>query len=105
MTKNITYFEIDKLILTPGIQELLRTKGASIYYLHSILERHILNESELDQEDKETNYNSWLKGGMFLSRFNFLDEKIYIVSYIQEPNHIRADRKAEQTTIMLASEY
>lgn len=100
-SKHITYFEIEKVVITAGAKELMIKDNLTTSNLLLLLERHKFNEDDNpSEEDKRANKLATINGGMFLSVYNHLSEKLYIISYF-EPG----TERAEETTILLANEY
>ena len=102
-TKYITYFDIDKIEITPGALELIKKEKITTHEILLLIEKHKFNDDEnIYEEDLKQNVNAIKYGGMFLSLYHIgkSREKIYIISYI-EPEQL----KSLETTILLASEY
>lgn len=100
-SKYITYFEIEKVFITTGAKELMIREKIKTSDLLLLIEKHKFNDDDNpSEEDKRANKQATIQGGMFLSVYNHLSEKLYIISYL-EPGAERA----EETTILLASEY
>lgn len=96
-----TYFEIEKITLTPGAKDLLIRENQTTSDLLLLIERHKLNDSDLkDTEDRKQNYINFNNRGMFLSIFSHLSEKLYIISYFEPYT-----KEPTETTILLAREY
>lgn len=96
-----TYFEIEKVVITPGAKELMIKENLKTSDLLLLLERHKLNDDDNESiEDLRENAKAQHQGGMFLSVYKHLSEKLYIISYL-EPG----TQRAEYTNILLASEY
>lgn len=100
-SKYITYFEIEKVVITPGAKDLMVKEKLKTLDLIVLLEKHKLNEDDNEsEEDKRANKLATINGGMFLSVYNHLSEKLYIISYFKP-----GEEKTEYTNILLASEY
>ena len=96
-----TYFEIEKVVITAGAKELMIKENLKTSDLLLLLERHKFNDDDNESiEDLKANAKAQHQGGMFLSVYKHLSEKLYIISYL-EPGA----EKAEETTILLSSEY
>lgn len=99
--KYTTYFEVGKITLTPGAKDLLIRENQTTSDLLLLIERHKLNDSDIkDLEDRKQNHINFNTGGMFLSTFNHLSEKLYIISYFEPYT-----KEPTETTILLAKEY
>lgn len=100
-TKYTTYFEVNKVNITKGVMELLREEKAKTSDLLLLIERHKFNDDDNPhKEDLKENARALQQGGMFLSVYKNFSKKIYIISYFN-----RYTSEAEETTILLASEY
>lgn len=100
-SKYITYFDIEKVVITAGAKELMIKDNLTTSNLLLLLERHKFNEDDNESiEDLKANKQATITGGMFLSVYKHLSKKLYIISYL-EPG----TERAKETTILLASEY
>lgn len=100
-SKYITYFDIEKVVITPGAKELMIKENLTTSKLLLLLEKHKFNEDDNpNEEDKKANKLATITGGMFLSAYKIGNEKVYIISYI-DPTEV----KSLETTILLATEY
>ena len=91
-------FNLKDLFLTIGIKELLEEEVLNVDVLVSSIARHLNNESEVDEEDRNTNL--WAinnNKGRVLNSYTFKDIKFWIITEL--------DRKYGYTTILLPSEY
>ena len=96
-----TYFEIEKVVITAGAKDLMIKENLKTSDLLVLLERHKFNDDDNESiEDLKENAKVQHQGGMFLSVYKHLSEKLYIISYL-EPG----TQRAEETTILLGSEY
>lgn len=93
-------FKIAQLVMTCGIEALLKENELDFLNIAPLLFRHMDNDSELCQEDLELNVEAIKSNcGRVLSKFNFLGEKIYIITDgLGTENY-------NYTTILLADEY
>lgn len=100
-SRYITYFEIEKVVITAGAKELMIKENFKTSDLLLLLERHKFNDDDNEsEEDKRANKQATITGGMFLSVYKHLSKKLYIISYL-EPG----TERAEYTNILLANEY
>lgn len=100
-SKYITYFEIEKVIITQGAKELMIKENFKTSDLLLLLERHKLNDDDNESiEDLKANEKAQHQGGMFLSVYKHLSKKLYIISYLEQ-----GTQRAEYTNILLANEY
>lgn len=96
-----TYFEIEKVVITAGAKDLMIKENLKTSDLLVLLERHKFNDDDNESiEDLKENAKVQHQGGMFLSVYKHLSEKLYIISYF-EPG----TQRAKETTILLGSEY
>lgn len=96
-----TYFEVGRITLTPGAKDLLIRENQTTSNLLTLIERHKFNEADNnDTESRKQNHIAFNTGGNFISIFNHLSEKLYIISYFEPYT-----QEPRDTTILLAKEY
>lgn len=99
--KYMTYFEVEKVVITAGAKELMIREKLTTSDLLLLIEKHKFNDDDNEsEEDKRANKQATINGGMFLSVYKHLSEKLYIISYFDP-----GAERAKETTILLASEY
>ena len=75
-SKYITYFDIEKVVITPGAKELMIKENLTTSKLLLLLEKHKFNEDDnQNEEDKKANKLATITGGMFLSVYKIGNEK------------------------------
>ena len=93
-------FKTGQLVMTCGVEALLRENELDFLNIVPLIFRHMNNDSELCEEDLEFNAEAIKSNyGRVISKFTFLGEKIYIITDglgTEDYNY---------TTILLSDEY
>lgn len=92
-------FDTGPMYMTPGIRVLIE-RGAEVEIMQAI-SRHLSGDwGEVDEEDKESNWNSLQDGSRLLSAYSIQGERVWIITEAEDDNGQRA-----ATTILLPEEY
>lgn len=93
-------FELGLTVMTKGIENLVNTELEMIT-IFELIDKHLLNESELTNEDLELNeYAIAHKQGRVFSSFTLENNKIYVIT-----DGMELEEKDRVTTVLLAEEY